>query len=430
MGLARASGGRWDVPSALPDGDPVPDDGSLPTAVAEGACGRALGLYLHVPFCATRCGYCDFNTYTALELGPPELPGASAAGFAATAAEEVRLAARVLAGAGLPPRPVGTVFVGGGTPTLLPPSDLVALLDAARAELGLAADAEVTTEANPDSVTPDSLAELAAGGFTRVSFGVQSVVPSVLRTLDRTHDPERVPQVVGWARDAGLQVSLDLIYGTPGETDDDWARSLAAAVALAPDHVSAYALVVEDGTALAAAVRRGRLPAPDPDVLATRYEMADDALTASGLSWYEVSNWARHDASRCRHNLGYWRGDDWWGVGPGAHSHVGGVRWWNVKHPAAYARRLAGGRSPAAAREVLDADARSVEAVLLGSRLGEGLDPALLPPEGAAEVAALREEGLLTPDEGADGPAAQGRLVLTRRGRLLADLVVRRLLGW
>ena len=416
------------MPSALPDGDPVPDDGSLPPSVAVGAADRALGLYLHVPFCATRCGYCDFNTYTALELGPPELPGASAAGFATTAVDEIALAARVLARAGLPPRPVSTVFVGGGTPTLLPSSDLVRMLDAARTELGLADGAEVTTEANPDSVTPASLAELAAGGFTRVSFGVQSVVPSVLRTLDRTHDPERVPQVVGWARDAGLQVSLDLIYGTPGETDDDWAASLAAAVALAPDHVSAYALVVEDGTALAASVRRGRVAAPDPDVLATRYEMADDALTASGLGWYEVSNWARDDARRCRHNLGYWRGDDWWGVGPGAHSHVGGVRWWNVKHPAAYAARLAAGRSPAAAREVLDAGARSVETVLLGSRLREGLDPALVPAEGAGQVEALRTEGLLEPD--GNGSAAPGRLVLTRRGRLRADLVVRRLLGW
>jgi putative oxygen-independent coproporphyrinogen III oxidase len=415
------------VPSALPDGDPVPDDGALPPGVADGAADRLLGLYLHVPFCATRCGYCDFNTYTALELGPPELPGASAAGFAATAADEIGFAAGVLADAGLPPRPVSTVFVGGGTPTLLPSSDLVRLLDATRSALGLAADAEVTTEANPDSVTPASLAELAAGGFTRVSFGVQSVVPSVLRTLDRTHDPERVPQVVAWAREAGLQVSVDLIYGTPGETDDDWARSLDAAVALAPDHVSAYALVVEDGTALAAAVRRGRVPAPDPDDLATRYEMADDALSASGLGWYEVSNWARDDARRCRHNLGYWRGDDWWGIGPGAHSHVGGVRWWNVKHPAAYAARLAAGRSPAAAREALDARAREVEAVMLGVRLREGLDPALLPAEGAGEVDALRSEELL---QAGNGSAAPGRLVLTRRGRVLADHVVRRLLGW
>ena len=361
-----------------------------PTARCRSRSSRALptgrlGVYLHVPFCATRCGYCDFNTYTALELGPPELPGASAAGWADTALAEIDLAATVLGRAGLPAREVSTVFVGGGTPTLLAAADLVRALDGVRSRFGLAAGAEVTTEANPDSVTAASLAELAAGGFTRVSFGMQSAVPSVLATLDRTHDPRRLPSVVAWAREAGLQVSLDLIYGTPGETDADWVTSLDAVTSLAPDHVSAYALVVEEGTALAAQVRRGRVPEPDPDVLATRYELADEALGGAGLDWYEVSNWARGDGTACRHNLGYWRGDDWWGVGPGAHSHVGGVRWWNVKHPAAWAKRLAGGTSPAAAREVLDADARRSEAVLLGVRLREGLDPAAL-PAGADEV--------------------------------------------
>ena len=418
------------MPSALPDGDPAPPDGSLPEHVVEGAADRALGVYLHVPFCATRCGYCDFNTYTALELGPPELPGASAAGWADTALAEIGLAATVLDRAGLPHRDVSTVFVGGGTPTLLAAGDLVRTLDGVRSRFGLASDAEVTTEANPDSVTAASLAELAAGGFTRVSFGMQSAVPSVLATLDRTHDPRRLPSVVTWAREAGLQVSLDLIYGTPGETDADWMTSLDAVTSLAPDHVSAYALVVEEGTALAAQVRRGRVPEPDPDVLATRYELADDVLGGAGLDWYEVSNWARGDGTACRHNLGYWRGDDWWGVGPGAHSHVGGVRWWNVKHPAAWAKRLAAGTSPAAAREELDADARRSEAVLLGARLREGLDPALLPADLPVDVVpALIEDELVAAPPGT-ATAAPGRLVLTRRGRLLADLVVRRLLGW
>jgi oxygen-independent coproporphyrinogen-3 oxidase len=416
-------------PSALPDGDLAPADGALPEQVVDGASARAFGVYLHVPFCAARCGYCDFNTYTALELGPPELPGASAQGWAGAALDEIALAAGVLERSGLPPREVSTVFVGGGTPTLLPSADLVKSLHGLRDRWGLAPGAEVTTEANPDSVTPESLAELAAGGFTRVSFGMQSAVRSVLATLDRTHDPERLPRVVGWARDAGLQVSLDLIYGTPGERDEDWATSLAAVTALAPDHVSAYALVVEEGTALAAQVRRGRVQEPDPDAMATRYEMADDALGAAGLGWYEVSNWATGPGTACRHNLGYWRGDDWWGVGPGAHSHVGGVRWWNVKHPAAWAKRLAAGTSPAAAREVLDADARRSEAVLLGVRLAEGLDPRVLEPSKAtaATVAELVQDGLLEPG---NGSAAPGRLVLTRRGRLLADLVVRRLLCW
>ena len=298
------------------------------------------------------------------------------------------------------------------------------LLDVVGSELGVAVGAEVTTEANPDSVTPASLAELAAGGFTRVSFGMQSAVPHVLTILDRRHDPLRVPDVVAWARDAGLSVSLDLIYGTPGESLDDWGRSVDAALACEPDHVSAYALVVEPGTRMAGLVRRGLLPGTDEDDLAAKYEQADAAFAAAGLPWYEVSNFARTAAEACRHNLGYWRGDDWWGVGPGAHSHVGGVRWWNVKHPAAYASRLAAGLSPAQGREVLDDDVRLTETVLLGVRLAEGLDAAVLPQAGREHLATLVEDGLL------DAEAAPHRVVLTRRGRLLADAVVRVLLGY
>ena len=410
------------VSPALPDGDVPPDDGALPPLFRDGAAERALGVYLHVPFCTVRCGYCDFNTYTAAELGG----GASQASYAATAEREVALSARVLADAGLPPRAVGTVFVGGGTPTVLPPADLVGLLGAVGRELGLAPDAEVTVEANPDSVTAASLAALAAGGVTRVSFGMQSAVPHVLATLDRTHDPARLPDVVCWARDAGLAVSVDLIYGTPGESPQDWARSLDAAVALEPDHVSAYALVVEEGTRLAAQVRRGEVAAPDGDDEAHKYEMADAALTAAGFRWYEVSNWARRPVDACRHNLGYWRGDDWWGVGPGAHSHVGGVRWWNVKHPRAYTERLGRGLSPAAGREVLTERDAELERVLLGVRLAEGLtlgDGAVGvggAPEPAGVLARLVADGLVEP-----AAAAAGTVRLTLRGRLLADAVVR-----
>ncbi|GAB7191376.1 radical SAM family heme chaperone HemW [Kineococcus sp. NUM-3379] len=405
------------VPSTLPDGDPAPEDGSLPPAALEGAPARTFGVYLHVPFCAVRCGYCDFNTYTATELGG----GASQASYAATAALEVELAGKVLGSAA---RPASTVFVGGGTPTLLPPADLAALLDAVRGTFGLEPGAEVTTEANPDSVTPGGLAALREAGFTRVSFGMQSAVPSVLAVLERTHDPERVPRAVAWARQAGLDVSLDLIYGTPGEGVDDWRRSLDAALACAPDHVSAYALIVEEGTRLAGQVRRGVVPAPDDDDQAVKYEVADDVLGGAGYGWYEVSNWARGPEHACRHNVAYWRGGDWWGIGPGAHSHVGGVRWWNVKHPAAYAQRLAAGRSPAHAREVLGERDRYVEDVLLRSRLAEGLPLARLRPEGAAAVAGLVADGLV---EVAGGP--QGAVVLTRTGRLLADAVVHRLLA-
>jgi len=409
------------MPGSLPDGEPAPLDGSLPTTVALGAGERAFGVYLHVPFCAVRCGYCDFNTYTNTELGG----GASRAAYAATAVREIDLAAAVLDRAGLPARPAQTVFIGGGTPTLLPPADLDLLLSAVQDRFGLAAGAEVTVEANPDSVTRESLAELAAAGITRVSFGMQSQVRHVLAVLDRTHDPLRIPDVVGWARDAGLAVSLDLIYGTPGESLDDWRRSVEAALACAPDHLSAYALVVEDGTKLAARVRRGEVPAPDDDDEADKYELVDALASAAGFQWYEVSNWARTPDDACRHNLAYWRGDDWWGIGPGAHSHVGGVRWWNVRHPTAYAERLETGVSPAQGRELLDAAQQHSENVLLRSRLREGLR--------------LKDVGLdgdpleLLRDVLADGlvdaeAADRGVVILTLRGRLLADTVVRALL--
>ncbi len=402
------------MPSSLPIGDPVPAGGDLPGSAASGAANRRFGVYLHVPFCAVRCGYCDFNTYTAAELGG----GGSLAEYASVALLELDLAAKVLARSGVPARPASTVFFGGGTPTLLPVTDLARMLGAVRSDPALTPPPVVTTEANPDSVSPDSLRQLAEAGVTRVSFGMQSAVPHVLSALDRTHDPARVPQAVAWARAAGLSVSLDLIYGTPGESLADWRTSLEAALACSPDHLSAYALVVEEGTPLARQVRRGQVAEPDQDDLADKYELADDLLAAAGFRWYEVSNWALGPAQACQHNLGYWRGDDWWGIGPGAHSHVGGVRWWNVKHPAAYAQRLNSGLSPGAGREVLDDIQRREERILLEVRLAQGLSidhPAV--PE-------LVAEGLAEP-----GPARAGLVVLTRRGRLLADAVVRRLIG-
>jgi putative oxygen-independent coproporphyrinogen III oxidase len=407
------------MPSALPLGDPAPADGVLPGTVVEGATDRDFGVYLHVPFCRVRCGYCDFNTYTATELR-----GVSQSEYAGHAVAEVGFAARVLEASGLPARQVSTVFLGGGTPTLLPPGDLGSMLAAVRDAWGLAPGAEVTTEANPDSVDADDLRRLADAGFTRVSFGMQSAVPHVLATLERTHDPERVPLVVEWARAAGLQVSLDLIYGTPGESLTDWERSLDAALACAPDHLSAYSLIVESGTKLSRQITSGVVPVPDEDLQADMYELADARLSAAGYSWYEVSNWARDDDHRSRHNLAYWLGHDWWGIGPGAHSHVGGVRWWNVKHPAAYAQRVLSGASPAAGRETLDPETRQVERVLLATRIREGIPTRELGPDGRREIAGLIADGLI------DGKAAlAGSVTLTLRGRLLADAVVRRLLA-
>ncbi|GAB3577759.1 radical SAM family heme chaperone HemW [Leifsonia lichenia] len=406
------------MPSALPLGDPAPADGLLPGSVLDGVAERAFGVYLHVPFCRVRCGYCDFNTYTATELR-----GVSQSEYSGHAQREVGFAATALQQSGLPAREASTVFFGGGTPTMLPASDLAGMLAAVRDAWGLAAGAEVTTEANPDSVDAAYLRSLADAGFTRVSFGMQSAVPHVLATLERTHDPERVPLVVEWARDAGLQVSLDLIYGTPGESLDDWARSLDSAVACRPDHLSAYSLIVETGTKLARQIKSGQVAEPDEDLQADMYELADARLADAGYGWYEVSNWARDDDHRSRHNLAYWQGHDWWGVGPGAHSHVGGVRWWNVKHPAAYAGRVLAGESPAAGRETLDAETRRVERVLLLTRIRDGIAIAELDQHGRTAVAGLIADGLV------DARAAlRGTIELTLSGRLLADAVVRRLL--
>ena len=377
---------------------------------------RPFGVYVHVPFCASRCGYCDFNTYTAAELGG----GGTQAEYAGTVALELRQAYASFDGAA----PVAeTVFFGGGTPTLLAATDLVRMLDVVRDTFGLAPDAEVTTEANPESVDQESLQTLRNGGFTRISFGMQSARPHVLAVLDRQHTPGRAADAVAMARAAGFEhINVDLIYGTPGETADDWRASLDAAIATGVDHVSAYSLIVEHGTRLAARIERGELAHPDDDVAADRYVVADEVLSAAGFEWYEVSNWARGEAARSRHNLLYWTDADWWGAGPGAHSHLDGVRWWNVKHPTTYATRLAAGESPAQGRETLTARERRMEDVMLRLRLRDGLSLQRISAAGRREAEQLCAEGLLD-----DAAYAAGVAVLTRRGRLLADAVVRRL---
>jgi len=403
------------MPSALPAGDPAPADGSLPPSALAGLGSRPFGVYVHVPFCATRCGYCDFNTYTAGELGTSASPQSWLEGLR----RELDLAASVL---GTPP-PADTVFVGGGTPSLLGAAGLSDVLAAVRSSFGLAAGAEVTTESNPESTSAEFFAGIRDAGYTRVSLGMQSAARHVLQVLDRKHTPGRPVDAAREAAAAGFEhVNLDLIYGTPGETADDLKSSLDAVYSAGVDHVSAYALIVEEGTALSRKISRGVLPMPDDDVLADKYEQIDAAMSAQGMSWYEVSNWATDAAAQCAHNLLYWRGHDWWGAGPGAHSHVGGLRWWNVKHPARYADVLAQGRSPAAGRELLTADDQRVERVLLELRLREGLPVTVLDPEGQAEAKVAAEDGLLEP-----AALDEGRCVLTDRGRLLADAVVHRL---
>ncbi len=369
------------------------------------------GVYVHVPFCFTRCGYCDFNTYTPAELG-----GANPDAWVAALDKELELAA-----ARLGRRPADTVFVGGGTPSLLGGPRLARVLDQVRKHFGLADDAEVTTEANPESTSPEFFETILAAGYTRVSLGMQSVSPRVLATLDRIHSPGRPVAAAREARAAGFEhLNIDLIYGTPGETDDDLLRSVDAALEAGVDHVSAYSLIVEDGTALARRVRRGELPAPEGDVAAHRYELVDARLRAAGMDWYEVSNWSRPGAA-CRHNLGYWNGGRWWGAGPGAHSYDGALRWWNVKHPNTYAQLLEQSILPVAGFEELSDADRHTEDVMLRLRMRDGLALADLDAEERERAATAIGDGLLHTDG--------ARLVLTDRGRLLADAVVRSLLA-
>ncbi len=366
------------------------------------------GVYIHVPFCAARCGYCDFNTYVPSD---PSQPGA----YVQAALREIELARREL-GAGR----VSTVFFGGGTPTLLGAGPLLALIDAVAAAFGFEDGVEVTTEANPESVSPGLLSALRRGGFTRISLGMQSARAHVLRTLDRVHTPGRAVAAAREAREAGFpHVSLDLIYGTPGETDADWRASLEAAIDAQVDHISAYALTVERGTALGRAVASGAIAAPNDGDQARRYALADELLGRHGYEWYELSSWALRPQAQCRHNLGYWRSYDWWGIGPGAHSHVAGVRWWNVALPATYARQLGEGRLPVAGRETLGAEQLALEAVMLGLRERRGVALTALSEAGrrAAEIEVARGRTVI----------AAGRVALTRRGRLFADAVVRAL---
>src|SRR6476659_6115013 len=364
--------------------------------------GRPFGIYIHVPFCATRCGYCDFNTYTPAELG-----GANPDGWLAALRTELALAAGIAA------PEVHTVFVGGGTPSLLGAAGLTRVLDAVREHFVLAPGAEVTTEANPESTSPELFAALRAAGYTRLSLGMQSIAPNVLATLDRVHSPGRAPAAAREALAAGFEhVNIDLIYGTPGESDDDLLRSIDAAIEGGVDHISAYALTIEEGTAMGRRVRRGEMSPTDDDVLAHRYELADDRLRAAGFDWYEVSNWSR-PGGECIHNMGYWDGGEWWGAGPGAHGYVGATRWWNVKHPNAYAEALADGRLPVADLERLDPGALHTEDVMLRVRLRDGLPMATLNEAERRRAQTVIEDGLLVRDG--------DRLILTDRGRLLAD---------
>lgn len=391
-------------------------------------------VYIHVPFCRVRCGYCDFNTYVK-DFGA----GADRASYHDSARGELALAAQFLRQQQLVMPPASSVYFGGGTPTMLSVRALRAILEEVGATWGIAPGAEVSIEANPDTITDQVARELAASGFTRVSLGMQSAVPQVLATLERTHRPENLPRAVAALRGAGLAVSLDLIYGTPGESLADWEASLQAALALEVDHISAYSLVIEPGTKMNALVERGKLSPIDPDSQAEKYEMADSLLKVAGFEWYEISNWAKrldseqlpspkipdatYLANVSRHNLAYWRDWNWWGIGPGAHSHLGQVRWWNQKHPRGYASRVAAGDLPVQDGEVVAAASRELERIMLGLRTAAGVKS--LRTDERAQLPALVAAGYL--DEAA---ARRGEAILTLRGRLMADYVTGQLLGW
>lgn len=373
--------------------------------------------YVHVPFCRVRCGYCDFNTYTATELN-----GYPQTAFLSHLRSEIALS---LAQVGR--RELETVFFGGGTPTLLPATELVEALSILIESFGLAEGAEVTTEANPDTVDEKYLLALREGGFNRISFGMQSAVPEVLAILDRTHNPDSVAKNVELAKRIGFQTSVDLIYGAPGETMAQWQESVEAALSMQPDHISAYALIIEPGTKLARLIASGERPSPDEDLQADKYEWLDSRLAVAGYSWYELSNWSRTSENNSRHNIAYWEGQDWWGFGPGAHSHVSGTRWSNVKHPSNYATLLGENSIPSTDLEELSETEQLEERAMLGLRLRTGLDLDVvrkLNPQSSKPISELVAEELLDGRE-----ALHGRAVLTLKGRLLADLVLRKVLG-
>ncbi|NDG68825.1 MAG: coproporphyrinogen III oxidase [Actinobacteria bacterium] len=377
---------------------------------------QRLSFYIHIPYCAKRCGYCDFNTYTPSELKSGDLDSLSDP-YIDSALKEIEMAAKEVGSAIVP-----TIFFGGGTPSLLPAAQLARIIDEIRRRFTLEKDIEITIEVNPDSVSKEFLDEIKSAGATRVSMGMQSAVISVLKVLDRTHNPESVGDAVAMARTAGFKhVSVDLIYGSPGETIDDWRRSLEYALALDIDHISAYALIVEKGTKLAAQISRGELTMPPDDQSADKYLLADQLFEAAGFSWYELSNWSK-PGGQCRHNIAYWDGSYWWGVGAGAHSYLSGKRWWNVKHPSSYQEKISHGHSPELSHEILTPENLSDEFIMLQIRRREGILHNRLNPSQIHRAEEFLSSGFLDIESWQDM-----RLVLSRSGRLIADKIVREL---
>jgi putative oxygen-independent coproporphyrinogen III oxidase len=375
-----------------------------------------ISFYVHIPYCSRRCGYCDFNTYTPAELREGGTVETVSADYIDAVLREIEIAHSVATGK------VPTIFFGGGTPSLLPALDLGRVISAIKERWEVSPDCEITLEANPDTVDAAKLSELLEVGFNRISLGMQSAVPHVLSTLDRTHNPENIIRAVNAARSAGFSsISVDLIYGTPGETLEDWRTTVQNALALPIDHLSAYALIVEAGTKLSRQIERGELAMPDDDLMADMYLLVDSESQAAGLLWYELSNWSK-PGHESRHNVAYWRNANWWGLGPGAHSHLDGVRWWNVKHPTAYKSLLSEGKTPVQEREILTPQQKSDEAIMLAIRMRDGIALRVLTPEQIAKISGYRQSGHLD-----EAHWQAGTLQFTPQGRLIADRIIREL---
>lgn len=378
-----------------------------------------LAFYIHIPYCIKRCGYCDFNTYTPAELQiTSELKDISNS-YIDLLISEIK-SARIEVGESAV---IPSIFFGGGTPSLMEASDIGRVISTIKDQFNLAKDAEITLETNPDTVTKEKLAQFLAAGVNRLSFGMQSAVPHVLATLDRTHNPDNLPQVTKWAKEVGFkEISVDLIYGTPGESKEDWQRSIDAALSLPITHISAYALIVEEGTKLAAQIKRGEVANVDDDLSADKYIMADQAFTSAGFNWYELSNWAKPN-SESRHNIFYWLGKNWWGAGPGAHSHLNGKRFWNVKHPNLYKERIIKGESAVAEFENLESIQIESERLMLSIRLPSGVEKSTLNDKQILDLAGYVESGHLD-----QANWNLGRATLTLDGRLIADRILREIL--
>jgi len=378
-----------------------------------------LAFYIHIPYCVKRCGYCDFNTYTPAELQLTEGLTQISNSYIDLLVKEIEFARNQVGESAIVP----SIFFGGGTPSLMEASDIKRVITAISEQFKLDPIAEVTLETNPDTVTKEKLKQFFEAGINRISFGMQSSVLHVLKTLDRTHNPENLPQVTKWASEVGFkEISVDLIYGTPGESKQDWQQSIDSALALPISHISAYALIVEEGTKLAAQIKRGEIAKPDDDLTAEKYLMADQAFTTAGFNWYELSNWAKPN-SQSKHNLAYWLGHNWWGAGPGAHSHINGKRFWNVKHPNLYKQKIQANETVILDSEVLEGSQIESERLMLSIRLPQGVAKNTLNNQQILELTDYVNSGHLDQENW-----NLGRATLTLDGRLIADRIVREIL--